>query len=281
VTASQASETLVARQIDGGVATLFLDNPPLNTITSALANQLVAALEWAGALGEVRAIVLTGAGTTFCAGADLSAGPRALRELFAGDGGGRVDYREPAGRITAAIEALEVPVVVAINGDAIGGGLTITLAADARFAAADARFALPFVKLGVSPEGGCTYHLPRLVGAGRAREWLVSGRMFDADEAIAAGLVTHSAARSDVLAAAQQWAHAVARHTSPTAVAATRALLVAEPACSDAASERETGVILNLAARYDCAEGIAAFRERRPPEFTLRGSNERDHRWHT
>jgi enoyl-CoA hydratase/carnithine racemase len=253
-----------------GVATATLDRPPRNALTPALADELVAALRRCAADPEVRAVVLTGAGAGFSVGADLTDGPDSLRSLITADGGDRPGYREPAGRVTATIAALDVPVVVAVNGDAIGGGATLTLAADVRFAADTARFGFPFTRLGVCPEGASTYHLPRLVGPGVAADWLLSGRLVEPAEALRSGLVSRLFPAGEVLAAAQEWAAQLATRTSATAVARTRRLLAAAPAGAEEAAAAESAALVDLVRGPDCPEGIAAFRQRRPPRFATR-----------
>nr|WP_255426460.1 enoyl-CoA hydratase-related protein [Pseudonocardia sp. C8] len=254
-------------EVDAGVATVMLDRPPRNALTAAFAEAIVGALDDVGADRRVRAMVLTGAGRTFCAGADLLDGPESLRRLLEDDGADRPGYREPAARIVTAIRRLRVPVIAAVNGDAAGGGATISLAADVRYAAAGARFSFPFTRLGVCPEGASTYHLPRLVGPGRAADWLLSGRRIDADEALAAGLVSRLLPADRVLEEARAWAREVALRCSPAAVAATRGLLAAAPDTPEAASAAESRTLVELAAGPDCPEGVSAFLERRDPRF--------------
>lgn len=183
--------------------------------------------------------------------------------------GGYTDpnYREPAGRITLAMNAMRVPIVAAVNGDAVGGGTTIILAADVRFAAESARFGFPFTRLGVCPEGGSTHLLPRLVGPSRAADWLLSGRTFDAAEAGAAGLVSRVLPADQVLTTATDYATALAARCSPQAVAVTRQLLRTPASDLISASDAESRAITILAARPDCAEGVAAFLDRRQPDF--------------
>ena len=138
-------------EIDGGVATLVLDRPPRNALTSGFADALLEALAACHADARVRAVVLTGAGDSFSVGADLTHGPEALRDLLDTDGADRPGYREPAGRVTAAMARLDVPVVAALNGDAVGGGATVALGADVRFATPETRIGFPFTRLGVCP----------------------------------------------------------------------------------------------------------------------------------
>ncbi len=266
-----SNDVVVESTVDG-VATLTLRRPPRNALTPAFADAILAALERCDADAQVRVVVLTGHGATFSVGADLGSGPGALRDLIAADGGGMSGYQEPAGRVTAAIARLGVPVVAAVNGDAVGGGATIALAADVRFAADTARFAFPFTRLGVCPEGASTYYLPRLVGAGVAADWLLSGRLVDAAEALRCGLVSRVLPAAEVVPAALAWAAELAARTSPIAVARTRALLHAAPPTPAAASVAESAAIVELAAGPDCPEGIDAFLQRRPPRFAPRST---------
>lgn len=257
----------VRRADDGPVATLTLDRGPRNALSGGFADALVDALRACDADPAVRAVVLTGAGRSFSVGADLTEGPDSLRRLLVADGADRPGYREPAGRVTLLLAAMATPVVVAVNGDAVGGGATITLAADVRFAADTARFGFPFTRLGVCPEGASTHYLPRLVGLGRATDWLLSGRTVDAAEALAAGLVSRLLPAEQVLTAAQRYARELAERTSPRAAAVTRALLAAAPADPTAASDAESAAIAALIGGPDCAEGVGAFLQRRAPRF--------------
>lgn len=258
--------------VDGGVAVVVLDRPPRNALTAGFADALVAALAACGRDPRVRVVVVTGAGPSFSVGADLARGPEALRRLVAEDGGDRPGYREPAGRVTAAMARLDVPVVAALNGDAVGGGATVALGADVRFAAGGTRIGFPFTRLGVSPEGASTHLLPRVVGAGRAADWLLSGRLVEADEALTAGFL--GALVDDAVAHALDWARTVAERTSPSAVAATRALLRALPADADTAAAAESRTLTRLIGEPDCVEGVAAFLERRGPRFAPRDTGD-------
>jgi len=261
------AERFVRLELDGGIATVTLDRPPRNALSLALIDQLVAALRQCGRDPEVRAVILTGAGDMFCAGVDLLDGAASIRTLVDDDGGDRPGYLEPAGRVTAVIDQLPVPVVAAINGDAAGGGATIPLAADLRFAAEGARFVFPFTRLGVCPEGASTYYLPRLVGPAVAADWLLSGRPVDSAEAHACGLVNRVVGADELLPAAREWCEQLAARTSATAVARTRTLLRSAPGTRAGASAAESSTIADLAHEPDCLEGVAAFLERRRPRF--------------
>jgi enoyl-CoA hydratase/carnithine racemase len=281
--------------VDGsGVATVTLRRRTHNQLTPAFLDALCAALRSVDADPAVRAVVLTGDGRAFCAGADLSEGRDSLRGLFESDGGyadlreqlppaghrppadrpgdpAPADgYREPAARTNRVIAAMGVPVIAAVNGDAVGGGATITLAADVRFAAPGARFGFPFTRLGLCPEGASTWYLPRVVGPSVAAQWLLSGRLIPAEQALRAGLVSELVEPERLLAHARRFAAELVAGTSPAAVAATRALLHADPAHPDAAAAAESRTIVTLARGEDCAEAAGAFLARRPPRFGRR-----------
>jgi enoyl-CoA hydratase/carnithine racemase len=260
-------EGAVHLTVEEGVATLTMQRGDTNAMDGPSTDNLVATLDACSVDPDVRVVVLTGAGRRFCAGADLTHGPRSISVVLESDGGREPGYREPAGRIVLAIERLGKPLIAAVNGDAVGGGATISLAADLRFVADNARFGFPFTRLGVCPEGASTYYLPRLIGLGRANDWLLSGRLIGADEAERAGLANRVLPAAEVLPAAQAYARELAATTSPAAVAVTRALLAAAPGTVLAASDAESREIVKLAYGADCVEGVAAFLDRRPPRF--------------
>ncbi|HZZ50971.1 MAG TPA: enoyl-CoA hydratase-related protein [Pseudonocardia sp.] len=254
-----------------GIATITISRGERNQMAPRFVEDLRETLLAADADPEVRAVVLTGAGRSFSVGADLSSGVTALEELFEADGGYREpDYREPAARMVLAMASVGVPIVAAINGDAVGGGATITLAADARFAVPTARFGFPFTRLGLCPEGASTYYLPRLVGHARATDWLLSGRLVPATEALEAGMVSELVAPEQLVEHAREFARGLVAHSSPTAVAVTRALLNANPQTPDQAAQGESSAIVELARAADCREGTEAFRQRREPRFRPR-----------
>lgn len=254
-----------------GVATVTISRGDRNQMSPRFLDEVREALLAADADPEVRALVLTGAGRAFSVGADLSSGTTALQELFDADGGYRdPDYREPAARLVLVMARMAVPVIAAINGDAVGGGATITLGADVRFAVPTARFGFPFTRLGLCPEGASTYYLPRLVGQARATEWLLSGRLVPAAEALDAGLVSQLVEPDQLLEHAREFARGLVARSSPTAVAVTRALLNADRQHADDAARAESSAIVQLARSTDCREGTDAFRQRREPRFRPR-----------
>lgn len=250
-------------EVEGGVATLTLDRPEaLNALTIPLKIALLAALEAIRADRSIRAVILTGAGRAFCAGQDLSErdGPDAppLDEELR-------DRYEP---IVRAMVGLDRPIIGAINGVAAGAGASLALACDLRIAALSARFVLAFGRIGLVPDSGATWFLPRIVGSARAAELALLGTSLDAAEAARIGLVSRVVPDDALAAAAAEMAGNLA-DGAPLAAAATKRLL-SEAWTTDLdgalAAEREAQG--RLGASRDHAEGLAAFRAKRPPRFT-------------
>jgi enoyl-CoA hydratase/carnithine racemase len=257
------------------IATVTLNRPAkLNAVTPGMLRELVEALDDTDADDDIRAVVVTGAGQAFCAGADLSGGLAApntaesqadLVGALPRDGGGVVSLR-----IAASLK----PVIAAINGAAVGVGLTMTLPMDMRIAARSARFALPYTRRGIAPEAASSWFLPRVVGMARAMDWALTGRLFDADEALAGGLVSAVVDDEDLLGAAQDIARDIAANTSAVSVAATRRMLwsMLGERSPWTAHYVETHVIAELKTGGDPAEGAASFLEKRAPAFPMRVS---------
>src|SRR5215470_16763332 len=175
-------------EVEGGVLTITLHRPEkLNAFTPRMQRELIDAFSRADADDAVRVIIVTGAGRAFCAGADLSGGSG----TFDSRGAQSIDeHRDGGGQVTLQIFELKKPVIAAINGPAVGVGVTMTLPMDVRIAADSARLGFVFAKRGIVPEACSTWFLPRLVGISRAAEWVYTGRIFNAHEALAAGLVS-------------------------------------------------------------------------------------------
>ncbi|OLF17544.1 enoyl-CoA hydratase-related protein [Actinophytocola xanthii] len=249
------------------VATVTLDRPEArNGYTVRMSDELAHALERADADPDVRVVVLTGAGRDFCVGADLSAGGLDL------DGADPAAWDEPAGRCSMRIFAMNKPVIAAMRGAAVGAGSTIVLPADYRLASTDSRFGFVFSRRGLYPEGASTWFLPRLVGLGRALDWMVSGRVFDAEEALGAGLV-HSLHEPDrVLDRAHELARELIANTAPVSVAVIRQLLYRmAPLDSPFPVRRlDSRLIAGAFTSPDAVEGILAFLQHRAPHW--RGS---------
>jgi enoyl-CoA hydratase/carnithine racemase len=243
-----------------------------NGLVHSLAESLVAAVAEADATPAVRAIVITGAGNSFCVGADLSRGPSSLSYLLEVENAADPGWFEPAGRINRQLLLASVPVIAAINGDAIGGGATITLGADIRVVADSARFGFPFVRRGVTPEGASTLLLPAIVGRTRSAEWLLTGRLISAGEAESAGLSSRTVPKADVLDTAIALAADIAEFTSGGAVAETKRLAnAAIVAQLDGVRRAESDALRAAIGHPDSEEGISSFLERRPARFLPRG----------
>ncbi|GAB3479104.1 enoyl-CoA hydratase-related protein [Nocardiopsis coralliicola] len=256
----------VLREDGDGVCVLTLNRPDrLNAWTPEMEELLFDHLEDADRDPGIRAVVLTGAGRGFCAGADMDG--------LAGIGDGS-DYRQPD-RPKSLPLLLSTPVVAALNGAAAGLGLVVALHADVRFAAEDAKLTTSFSRRGLIAEYGIAWRLPRLVGAGHAADLLLSGRVVTGTEAARIGLVEHVLPREEVLPAAVGYARDLAAHCSPASMAAIKGQLLRSGDQDLAAAEEDAAALMPGAfAHPDFAEGITAYTERRPPRFApLNGSD--------
>lgn len=271
----------------GGIATITLNRPDrLNAFTGQMMADLIAAFDITDADDAVRAVIITGAGRGYCAGADLAAGDATFDYARLGaDGpvaaGGTVDFAHPAvrdsgGRLTLRIFASLKPVIGAINGPAVGIGATMLLPMDFRLASTAARFGFVFARRGIVPEAASSWFLPRLVGIGQALDWCYSGRVFDADEALKGGLVRSLHAPDDLLPAARALALELTAHSAPVSVAMTRRMMwtmmgAAHP--MDAHRIDSRGVWVR-GSGADAKEGVTSFLEKRDAVFTDRVSEE-------
>jgi methylglutaconyl-CoA hydratase len=255
--------TPLLMSITDGVATLTLNRPEaLNALSRALAAELLAVLRDLAVRPDLRVVVLRGAGErAFCTGADLKERATLTPEE-------RGAHTALIAAAAEALAALPVPVIAAIRGYTLAGGLELALASDIRLASDDAIFGLTEVRIGIFPGAGGPVRLPRVVGPGKARELIFSGRRIDAHEALACGLVERVAPTAELNGAVAELAEQI-RAAAPLAVRAVkqalgRALDVSE---RDALAYAEQ-VRRPLDATRDYAEGLAAFAERRPPRFT-------------
>lgn len=250
-------------EVDEAVATLTLDRPEaLNALTVPLKEALLAELQRIAADRSVRAVILTGAGRAFCAGQDL-----AEREQ---PGAAPLDaeLRDRYNPIIRTLRSMGQPVIAAVNGVAAGAGASIAFACDLRIAAEEARFVLAFGRIGLVPDSGATWFLPRLVGAARAADLSLIGDPVAADDALRIGLVQRVVPAAALLDEARALAARLAA-SSPTALASTKAALEASWSLDlDGALGEEARRQGLAGAGPDHAEGLAAFREKRPPRFT-------------
>jgi enoyl-CoA hydratase/carnithine racemase len=254
-----------------GVATLTLDRPErLNAVNQPMLEALRAALDRADADDSVRAVIVTGAGRAFCAGADLSAGG-ATFDRSGGRAEPPADHRDGGGLCALRIFEMRKPVIAAVNGPAVGFGVTLTLPMDIRLASTAARFGFVFARRGVVPEACSTWFLPRLVGMAQAAEWVYTGRVFDAEEALAGRLVSRVVAPEALLPAARALAREIAEHTSAVSVALSRQMLWRMLGADHPmeAHRLDSQAMAWTGASADAREGITAFLEKRPARFTL------------
>ncbi|MGH9133261.1 MAG: crotonase/enoyl-CoA hydratase family protein [Ilumatobacteraceae bacterium] len=257
------------------VATITLHRPDkLNAFTGTMMREMIAAFDLIDTDDDVRAVVVTGSGRAYCAGADLSAGG----ETFA-SGGSDVSTRVGVPRDGGGLTTLRIfectkPVIGAINGAAVGVGVTMTLPMDIRLASTTARFGFVFARRGIVPEAASSYFLPRLVGISQAAEWCYTGRVFPAEEALSGGLVRSVHEPDELMPAARAIAAEIAEHAAPVSVALTRRMLwrmlgARHPMEAHRADSR---AILARGASDDAREGVTSFLEKRPAEFTDRVS---------
>ena len=264
-------------ELRDGVLTLTIDRAAArNTITYPVLDALLTAFAGADADSTVRVIVVTGAGDFFSAGTDLAPGGDGYDAGGAGFEPLRGGTRDVGGELALRIFASSKPVVAAINGTAVGIGATMVLPMDIRIAADTARFGFPFARRGIVPESCATWFLPRVVGISTAVDWAVTGRIFSADEALAAGLVRELVPPGRVLTRAHEVASEIAEQTSAVSVALTRQMLWRQLGAPHpmTANRLESQALLALGRMPDSAEGVAAFREKRSPHFALRAPDD-------
>jgi enoyl-CoA hydratase/carnithine racemase len=258
----------ITTELTDHVLTITMNRPDrLNAWTQTMFSELLEAFDRVDADDEVRAVIVTGAGRAFCAGADLERGG----ETFS-----RREHEDPdtvprdsGGRLTLRIFESTKPVIAAINGPAVGIGATMTLPMDVRLAADDARIGFVFVRRGIVPEACSSWFLPRVVGISQAMEWVATGRVFGADEALRGGLVRRLYPKAELLDAATALAREIADNAAPVSVALARRMMwtmlgAEHPMIAHRADSRG---MLYRGRSADAAEGIAAFLEKRSAEF--------------
>ena len=264
--------TQITTTLESGVLLLTLNRPDkLNAYTAQMGREITAAFERASADDAVRVVVVTGAGRAFCAGADISAGADSFGDtdkLF-GDAGKNADAPRQGGGFIEAIFNCTKPSIAAINGPAVGVGLTMTLPMDIRLGSTGSRYGCVFTRRGLVPEAGSAWFLPRIVGLPQALRWCYSGRVFDAAEAARGGLIEEPLAPEALLPKAMEIAREIADNTAPVAVAVTRQMLwrlSAEPSPWGTLGV-DAALNVHLGASPDVREGVAAFIAKRTPDF--------------
>jgi enoyl-CoA hydratase/carnithine racemase len=269
-----ASETIRA-DADGPILTLTLNRPEkLNAYTAQMGAELADAIVGADDDDAIRAIILTGEGRGFCAGADISAGAGSF-DTQSGEGaknfGGAQTraLRGAGGGFVGALFNCKKATIAAFNGAAVGVGVTLALPTDIKIASSAARFGFVFARRGLVPEAGSAWFLPQLVGLSQALRWCLSGQVFDAEEALRGGLVSEVTAPEDLLPRAREIAREVAENTAPVSVALTRQLLWRFSGADDPFGllKIDGAFAMTLGSGGDVKEGVGAFLEKRPPSF--------------
>lgn len=254
----------IAVEESGSILTVTLDRPEkLNAATPQMLDELIEVFSTRATAEDVRAVIVTGRGRGFCSGADLVEDRPDLAGIA------REDYRDGGGRVTLSVFAQDKPVIAAINGPAVGFGVTLTLPMDIRLASSSARFAFPFTRRGIVPEGCSSWFLPRLVGMSRALDWTTTGRMLGAQEALEGGLLNSVHPEDELLEAARALAVDLVENTSPVSVAMTRRMLWRMQAATSPheAHLLESLMLYDRTAAADSDEGMSAFMEKRPARF--------------
>ncbi len=263
-------------EVDDGILTLTLNRPEaLNAFNREMMAEMVDACDRADADDDVRAIIVTGAGRAFCAGADLASGGSTF------DADGRDDresglHPDGGGIVSLRLYELTKPIIAAINGAAVGVGVTMTLPMDIRLAADVAKFGFVFARRGIVPEACSSYFLPRVVGISQALEWCYSGKVFPAQEALEGGLVKALYPKDDLLAQARAIAEDIRDNTAPVSVALIRHMMWRMLGADHPmeAHKLDSRGIYYRGRSADAKEGVESFLEKRPAAFTGKVSSE-------
>ena len=265
------------------IFTITINRPDkLNALNLTMIRELIDAFDQADADDAARAIIVTGAGRAFCAGADLSLGggtfdreARADRPPVPNGPDGKPDLshdsaRDGGGRMTLRMFHCRKPVIAAVNGAAVGIGVTMLLPMDARIASSEARFGFVFSQRGIVPEAASSFFLPRLVGIAQALDWCYSGRVFGPEEALAGRLVSRVVAPEDLIPAARALARSYIDATAPVSIALIRQMMWRMLGASHPmeAHRIDSKAMFHRGRSADVKEGITSFLEKRPAKFT-------------
>ena len=264
-------------EVQDGILTITLDRPDkLNAFTGRMLSELLDALDRADRDDEVRAVIFTGAGRGFCAGADLSGGA----DTFDAQRRGPVDpgldgHRDGGGLLTLRLFDLLKPTIAACNGPAVGIGVTMQLAMDVRLASRAARYGFVFTRRAIVMEACSSWFLPRLVGPQQALEWVMTGRVFDADEALRGRLVRSLHAPAELLSAARALAREIADNTAPVSVALNRQMIWKMLGADHPmeAHKVDSKGIYERGKSADVKEGVTAFLEKRTAHYPMKVSD--------
>jgi enoyl-CoA hydratase/carnithine racemase len=265
----------VTYSVTDGVATITLNRPDrLNALNDEMYAGILAAFDQTDADDGVRAVIVTGAGRAFCAGADLGAGARTFD--YGNHAGDPEAHRDRGGMLVLRIFRSLKPVIAAINGPAVGVGLSMTLPMDMRVMADSARAGFVFAARGIVPDGAASWFLPRIVGVSQALEWCLTGRVFPAAEALAGGLVRTLCPVDEVVPLATRLAREIAANAAPVSAVLTRQLIWQMLGADHpmVAHRIDSRAIYETGRMADAAEGVAAFLEKRPASWTLAPSKD-------
>jgi enoyl-CoA hydratase/carnithine racemase len=265
-------------EVEGGILTLTLNNPEkMNAVSAVSCRELIAAFDAADKDDAVHVVIVTGAGRAFCAGADLSGGPNeaSFYNRFTGlaDTGARPD---DGGMVNLRAYDMKKPLIAAINGAAVGFGITMTLPMDMRLASRTAKIGFPFARRGIMLDGCASWFLPRIVGMGVAAEWVYSGRTFTAQEAFEKGLVTELLDAEELMPRARKIAAEIVKNSSSISVALCRQMMWK---MLGAGHPMEAHILESKALNWlytvpDAREGVTSFLEKRPPQFPMKVSSD-------
>ena len=277
-------------EIEDQVLTLTMNRPErLNAFNSRMQGEFLEALEHADADDEVRAVIVTGEGRGFCAGADLGKGAdtfnydnqteEAKAERASSEGrqeGSNAWLRDGGGLLSLRIYEFNKPIIAAINGPAVGVGVTMTLPMDIRIASTQARMGFVFSRRGIVPEACSSYFLPRIVGVSKALEWAYSGKVFDAEEALKGGLIRSLHEPEDLLPSAREIAAEIVENTSAISVTMIRHMMWKMLGADHPmeAHKVDSRAIFHLGRGADVREGVVSFLEKRSPDFTSKPSQD-------
>ena len=277
-------------EIEDQVLVVTMNRPErLNAFNSQMQREFLEALDYADADDEVRAVIVTGEGRGFCAGADLAKGAEtfdyenqteeAKADRASNEGrheGSNSWLRDGGGLLSLRIYEFNKPIIAAINGPAVGVGITMTLPMDIRIASTQARIGFVFSRRGIVPEACSSYFLPRVVGVSKALEWAYSGKVFDADEALSGGLIRSVHEPEDLLPTARAIASEIAENTSAISVTMIRHMMWRMLGADHPmeAHKVDSRGIFHLGRGADAREGVVSFLEKRPANFTMKTSED-------
>ena len=266
----------ITLEVADGIATLTLNRPDkLNAFTGRMMHEVIDAFDRTDSDDDVKVVIVTGAGRGFCAGADLSSGGETFSR-----GGSDVQTKQGVPRDGGGLVSLRIfdslkPVIGAINGPAVGVGVTMTLPMDIRLASENAKFGFVFARRGIVPEACSSYFLPRIVGIQQATEWVFTGRVFPAQEAKDGGLIRSIHAPDDLMPAARAIAREIADNTAPVSVALSRRMLWRMLGANHPmeAHRADSRGIMERGKSNDSREGVVSFLEKRPANYPDRVSD--------